>query len=203
MVVFQQPSVWPPRWRGWERESQRTSCSRKSHSSAQGMCPRDGIHPKAGRYLGVHPSPYWMVFSGSQRLREGRGTKRTEKTFKIVHTLGVPGRYDRLNIQRLVSAQVTISWFARSSPVSGSAPTVWSLLGILSLPLSAPPPIVRACTLSLSLCLSLSAKEGQWEQALSTSAAGQWFVFTGKKTQCHRPGEAPRTPPGSHWPDFF
>ena len=45
-----------------------------------------------------------------------------------------------------VLAQVVISLFVSSSPSSGSALTVWSLLGILSLSLSAPP--TRALSLS-------------------------------------------------------
>ena len=40
----------------------------------------------------------------------------------------------------MISAQVTISQFMGSSPTSGSALTVWSLLGILSLSLSLPLP---------------------------------------------------------------
>ena len=49
----------------------------------------------------------------------------------------------------LVSAQVTISRFKGSSPASGSALTVWSLLGILSPspPLSAPPLLALSVTL--------------------------------------------------------
>ena len=38
----------------------------------------------------------------------------------------------------LVLAQVVISWFVGWSPVSGSVLAAWSLLGILSLPLSPP-----------------------------------------------------------------
>ena len=38
------------------------------------------------------------------------------------------------SVRLLISAQVTISWFVSSNPVSGSVLTVWSLLGILSLP---------------------------------------------------------------------
>ena len=44
-----------------------------------------------------------------------------------------------------------ISWFLGSSPKLGSVLTVQSLLRILSLPLSAPPPLVPSCMLSLSL----------------------------------------------------
>ena len=59
---------------------------------------------------------------------------------------GALGWLSGLNIQLLVSAQVVISQFMGSSPASGSVPTAWSLLGILSLPPS----------LSVSLCPSPS-----------------------------------------------
>ena len=57
-------------------------------------------------------------------------------------TQGAPGWLSRLSIWLLILAEVMISWSMGSSPTSGSALTVWSLLGILSL------------SLSLSLCLS-------------------------------------------------
>ena len=50
----------------------------------------------------------------------------------------------------LTSAQVVISHSVGSSPMSGSVLMAQSLLGILSLLLSAPPPLVH------SLCLALS-----------------------------------------------
>ena len=48
-------------------------------------------------------------------------------------------------VKRLTWAQVMISWFTGSSPASGSALTVWSLPGILSLPLSLPLPHFLVC----------------------------------------------------------
>ena len=45
----------------------------------------------------------------------------------------------QLSIQLLISAQVMISRFTSSSPASGSVLTARSLLGILPLPLFAPP----------------------------------------------------------------
>ena len=62
--------------------------------------------------------------------------------------VGMPGWL----IGLLISAQVMISWFVRSSLASGSASTTWTLLGILSLPpsLSAPPLLLLSLSLSLS-----------------------------------------------------
>ena len=48
----------------------------------------------------------------------------------------------------LISVQVTISWFVRSSLASGSVLTLQSLLGILPFSLSAPFPLVRPLSLS-------------------------------------------------------
>ena len=54
-----------------------------------------------------------------------------------------PGWLSQLSVGRLlISAQVMISRFVASSPVSGSMLTAWSLLGILSFPFSVPPPLV-------------------------------------------------------------
>ena len=52
-------------------------------------------------------------------------------------------RFSGFSIRLLLSAQVIISRFVGSSPTLVSAPTVRSLLGILSLSLSlsAPPPL--------------------------------------------------------------
>ena len=61
--------------------------------------------------------------------------------------LGAPGWLSQLSIQLLISARVMISEFMESSPALGSVLTAWSLLGILSPPLSAHPLLV----LSLSL----------------------------------------------------
>ena len=52
-------------------------------------------------------------------------------------------------VQLLVSAQVMILRFVSSGPTSGSALAVWSLLGILSLPLSLPLP--HSCCLCLKI----------------------------------------------------
>ena len=54
------------------------------------------------------------------------------------------------------SAQVVISQLVGRSPASGSELAVNNLLGILRLPLSAPPPLMFPLAVSLSLFLSLS-----------------------------------------------
>ena len=61
----------------------------------------------------------------------------------------VSGWLSQLGIQLLILAQVLISQFMRSSPMWGSARTVWNLLGILSLPLSLCP--FHPCSLSLKI----------------------------------------------------
>ena len=55
-------------------------------------------------------------------------------------------------VKHLTSAQVMISWFVGSSPMSGSVLTAraWSLLWILSLSLSLSAPLLFTHTLSLS-----------------------------------------------------
>ena len=65
--------------------------------------------------------------------------------------LGVPGWLSWLSIWLLISAQVMISWFVSSSPKTGSALTVQSLLGILSPSLSAPLLLVLSLMHSPSL----------------------------------------------------
>ena len=65
---------------------------------------------------------------------------------------GAPGCLSRLRVQLLPLAQVMTSLFVSSNPTSGSVLTVWSLLQILSLPLSLPLP----CLCSLSLFLKIN-----------------------------------------------
>ena len=68
------------------------------------------------------------------------------KTFNSVKDTaerGVPGRLSQLSVQLLISAQVMISQFVRSSPTSGSVLTVQRLLEIsLSLSLLLPAPFL-------------------------------------------------------------
>ena len=68
--------------------------------------------------------------------------------FKSWSVRGAPGWLIQLNVQLLILAQVMISQFVSFSPKLVSVLTAWSLLGILSLPLS----------VSLSLSLSLTNK---------------------------------------------
>ena len=67
--------------------------------------------------------------------------------------LGCLGWLGGLSDRLLISARITIVRFMSSSPESsGSGLTAWSLLGILSLPLSpCPPYLVCMCALSLAL----------------------------------------------------
>ena len=82
------------------------------------------------------------------------------KGFEKVKRIGAPGWLSQLSIQLFILAQVMISRFMRSIPASGSAPTVRSLLGILSLlALSAPPLLVVSLSLSVSLSFS---KMNKW-----------------------------------------
>ena len=60
----------------------------------------------------------------------------------------MPGWLGQLSIQLSISAQVMLSRFVESSPASGSALTLWSMLGISSLPLSLFPSSIH--TLSVS-----------------------------------------------------
>ena len=65
-------------------------------------------------------------------------TKKTSKGYRKRtgfknRTDGAPGWLSQLNIQILNLAQVVIFLFVQLSPESGSALTVWSLLGILVL----------------------------------------------------------------------
>ena len=59
-------------------------------------------------------------------------------------------------VKHPTSAWVIISWFVSSSLISGSAWTVQSLPGILSLPLSAPPPLALSPSPTFSLSLKIN-----------------------------------------------
>ena len=76
---------------------------------------------------------------------------------------GMPGWFSRLSSWLLISAQVIISQVVRSSPTSGSELTVWSLLGILSLPLSLPLPHSRVLSLKINF-FKKSEKKRQFKK---------------------------------------
>ena len=75
----------------------------------------------------------------------------------LLYVQGAPGWLSGLSIWLMVLAQVMISWFVSSIPASrfmslspdwGCVLTVWSLLGVLSLPFSPLFPCLHAHTLS-------------------------------------------------------
>ena len=70
----------------------------------------------------------------------------------------MPGWLSRLSVQLLVLDQVVISRVMSSSPASGSVLTVWSPLGILSLPLSLPRPCLGSLSLSFKINVFLIIK---------------------------------------------
>ena len=71
-----------------------------------------------------------------------------------------------MGAQLSVLAQVTILGFMRSSPMSGSALIAWSLLGILSLPLS----LCLFPTHSLSLNINKLKNENNEKKSLAVRA---------------------------------
>ena len=75
--------------------------------------------------------------------------------------LGMPRWFSWLRIRLLISVQVMILWFMRSSPVSGSVLTMQGLPGILALPLSLLHPhlCMNAYMLSFSQINKLIFKE--------------------------------------------
>ena len=82
----------------------------------------------------------------------------------------------RLNIRRLVWAQVMISQLVRLSPTLGSALRAQSLLGILSFPLSLALPC--SCSLSLSRSLSLLNKlKKKKKRKGSERGSGLWVAW--------------------------
>ena len=71
----------------------------------------------------------------------------------------MPEWLGQVKVQLLISAQVMILQFVSSSLTLGSTMTVWGLLGILSLPLSTSPPLVRMQARSLSLKINKLKKK--------------------------------------------
>ena len=84
----------------------------------------------------------------------------------------MPVWFSGLSVQSLILAQVMISPFMGSSPMSVSVLTAQSLLGILSLPLSLPLP----CSLSLSLSLKINKLKNKIKFGHLGSSGGPWVV---------------------------
>ena len=86
---------------------------------------------------------------------------------------GVVGGVPAQSVKHPTAAQVMISWFVRLSPALGSTLIVQSLLGILSIPVSLPLPL-----LARSVC-----RPSQWPTqrqsavAESTGGAGQLWIL--------------------------
>ena len=78
----------------------------------------------------------------------------------------------------MIAAQVTVSRFVGWRPASGSALMAWSLRGMLSLPLSAPPPL--ACTGSLSRKKNPKPKK-MYRQQASTGKDAPHLISPGKR----------------------
>ena len=101
---------------------------------------------------------------------------------------GAPGWLSWLSVQILVSARIMISWLMSLSPASGSALTVWSLLGILSLFLSL---LSLPCSRAVSLCLKKKKKEKKEKDDCPECAfciTSSWSLCQGLKGQGHRVG---------------
>ena len=73
-------------------------------------------------------------------LQSPPGVRRENRTNYFKNICRTPECLSRLSVRFLISAQVMISPFMKSSPTAGSGLTAQSLLGILSLPLSLPLP---------------------------------------------------------------
>ena len=78
---------------------------------------------------------------------------------QLEKVIGVPGWLSWWSVWLLILAQVMISRLAALSPRSGSVLTALSLIGILSLPLSALPPTILSLSLSLSLKINKHLKK--------------------------------------------
>ena len=97
------------------------------------------------------------------------------------------------SISRLTSAQVMISWFTSSSPVSGSVLTARSpepASDFVSPSLSAPPPLVPYLSLSFSLknkhknqSINQSIKEEEETSELTLSATEEQGMHEERKLQ--------------------
>ena len=101
--------------------------------------------PKPHLFTARASEPGWFMCPTFTTVRS-RGKGEGPNIFKNPLEGGAPWWLSGLSVQLLVSAQVTTPRFMSSSPAWGPALTVWSLLGILCLPLSLPLP--RSLSLS-------------------------------------------------------
>ena len=70
----------------------------------------------------------------------------------------------------LILAHIMISGFVGSNPMLGSVLKVWRLLGILSLPLSAPPLLIQALSLKIKKSgLKKGWRKGYWGGVFSSA----------------------------------
>ena len=82
------------------------------------------------------------LFGKEEQLRTTSKVKKKKGKMGLLiknNLPGAPGRLSKLSVWLLILAQVMISQFLSSSPTWGSELTTLNLLGILCLPLSAPP----------------------------------------------------------------
>ena len=76
-----------------------------------------------------------MLRANTRRNKAFRNRKGNNFQPESTYPAGAPGWLSGLSVQLLISAQVMMSRFVISSPTSGAALPVRSLLGSLSLPL--------------------------------------------------------------------
>ena len=122
--------------------------------------------------------PNWpvMLFTGVMKVKERmQNVSRLKEDTDHDKGGGAPGWLSWLSIRLLVSAQVMISWFMRSSPTSGSALTAWNLPGILSLPHFLTP------LHALSLSLKINFKK----IFLKRVTTGKWKYKSLDQNLCH------------------
>ena len=91
-----------------------------------------------------------VMRKGMFREREGLRCNKPPTKFNKHEKRGT---WVTQSVKHLTLAQVMISWFVGSSPTSGSVLTAQSLVQILCLLVSAPPPIVLSLARSLSFSL--------------------------------------------------
>ena len=148
-----------------------------------------------------------IVTSSFQPPRQPSSDTRAEAT-QLLHVLpslspnpwgetarppGAPGWHSRLSVRLLTSARVMILQFVSSIPASGSVPAK-SLLGILSLLLSASPLLV------LSLKINKLKKKNQNQTQTPTANNSQALLQTGWGSPAKARSALPRTASGAEAP---